>query len=82
MTTEEVYAELGEIVNGSKPGREDHEELIVVDLTGTGAQDAAIGQVCIDSMTSYFKGFIVPNSMLTILIIASSLFTPTPRHSY
>ena len=38
------YAELGEICNGSKPGREG-KELIVCDLTGTGAQDAAIGQV-------------------------------------
>ena len=46
MTTEDVYAELGELVNGTKKGRENDSELIVVDLTGTGAQDAAIGQVC------------------------------------
>lgn len=45
MTTDDVYAELGELVNGTKLGRENDEELIVVDLTGTGAQDAAIGQV-------------------------------------
>mmetsp|Transcript_11977 Transcript_11977/g.25365 ORF Transcript_11977/g.25365 Transcript_11977/m.25365 type:complete len:372 (-) Transcript_11977:221-1336(-) len=45
MTTEDVYAELGELVNGTKAGRENNKELIVVDLTGTGAQDAAIGQV-------------------------------------
>jgi ornithine cyclodeaminase/alanine dehydrogenase-like protein (mu-crystallin family) len=43
MTEDDVYAELGDLVNG-KPGRES-DELIVVDLTGTGAQDAAIGQV-------------------------------------
>lgn len=43
MTEQDVYAELGELVNG-KPGRVG-DELIVVDLTGTGAQDAAIGQV-------------------------------------
>jgi ornithine cyclodeaminase/alanine dehydrogenase-like protein (mu-crystallin family) len=43
MTESDVYCELGELVNG-KPGREG-DELIVVDLTGTGAQDAAIGQV-------------------------------------
>jgi ornithine cyclodeaminase/alanine dehydrogenase-like protein (mu-crystallin family) len=43
MTVEDVYAELGDVVNG-KPGREGN-EIIVVDLTGTGAQDAAIGQV-------------------------------------
>ena len=46
MTIDDVYAELGELVNGTKAGRENQEELIVVDLTGTGAQDAAIGQVC------------------------------------
>merc|ERR1711968_214302 len=34
-------SEIGEVCNGSKPGREG-DELIVVDLTGTGAQDAAI----------------------------------------
>lgn len=45
MTEANVYAELGEIVNGSKKGRESDNEIIVCDLTGTGAQDAAIGQV-------------------------------------
>lgn len=44
MKEEDVHAEIGEVVNGDKPGREG-EELILVDLTGTGAQDAAIGQV-------------------------------------
>jgi ornithine cyclodeaminase/alanine dehydrogenase-like protein (mu-crystallin family) len=50
MTTDDVYAELGEIVNGTKPGREGT-EIIVVDLTGTGAQDAAIGQVAWDKLS-------------------------------
>ena len=40
----QVYAELGEVVNGSK-APPDPNRLTVVDLTGTGAQDAAIGQV-------------------------------------
>ena len=48
MTEEDVYGELGEIVNGTKAGRTNNEEIIVVDLTGTGAQDAAIGQVAWD----------------------------------
>jgi ornithine cyclodeaminase/alanine dehydrogenase-like protein (mu-crystallin family) len=39
-----IYAELGEIVIGCKPGREAN-ELIVCDLTGVGAQDAAIAEV-------------------------------------
>lgn len=38
-----VYAELGDIVAGRKPGRE-ADELIVCDLTGVGAQDAAIAE--------------------------------------
>ena len=49
MTEADVYAEIGEVCNGSKPGREG-DELIVVDLTGTGAQDAAIGQVAWDKL--------------------------------
>jgi ornithine cyclodeaminase/alanine dehydrogenase-like protein (mu-crystallin family) len=50
MTEAEVHAELGEVVNGTKAGREG-DELIVVDLTGTGAQDAAIGQVAWDTLS-------------------------------
>jgi ornithine cyclodeaminase len=38
-----VYGELGEVVTGTKPGREGS-ELIVCDLTGVGAQDAAIAE--------------------------------------
>jgi len=49
MSEADVYAELGEIVNGTKAGREGN-EIIVVDLTGTGAQDAAIGQVAWDKL--------------------------------
>jgi len=44
MAESDVYAEIGDVVNGSKKGREG-DELIVVDLTGTGAQDAAIGHL-------------------------------------
>lgn len=51
MTTDDVYCELGELVNGTKVGRENDQELIVVDLTGTGAQDAAIGQVAWDKLS-------------------------------
>ena len=50
MTEADVYAELGDLVNG-KPGRENDQELIVVDLTGTGAQDAAIGQVAWEKLS-------------------------------
>ncbi|KAL7453824.1 hypothetical protein ACHAWC_005470 [Mediolabrus comicus] len=50
MTEDDVHAELGEVVNGDKAGREGN-EIIVVDLTGTGAQDAAIGQVAWDKLS-------------------------------
>lgn len=42
MKEEDVYSEIGDVISGKKKGREGT-ELIVVDLTGTGAQDAAIG---------------------------------------
>jgi ornithine cyclodeaminase/alanine dehydrogenase len=41
MTREDVYAELGEIVAGHKPGRSSDDEIVVFDATGTGLQDAA-----------------------------------------
>jgi ornithine cyclodeaminase len=40
----DVYGELGDIVIGRLPGREG-DELIVCDLTGVGAQDAALAEV-------------------------------------
>jgi ornithine cyclodeaminase len=39
-----VHAELGEVLIGKKPGREG-DELIICDLTGVGAQDAAIAEI-------------------------------------
>lgn len=44
MGVDDVYAELGQILEGQFPGREG-DETIVCDLTGVGAQDAAIGDV-------------------------------------
>lgn len=47
LDTEALHGELGEILTGRCPGREG-EELIVCDLTGLGAQDAAIAAVAWD----------------------------------
>ena len=44
-----VYAELGQIVAGDVPGREG-DETIVCDLTGSGAQDAAIAETAWDAL--------------------------------
>jgi ornithine cyclodeaminase/alanine dehydrogenase-like protein (mu-crystallin family) len=41
VETEDVHAELGEIVAGRKPGRESAEEIIVFDSTGMALQDVA-----------------------------------------
>ena len=42
ITRDDVYAELGEILAGKKPGRESEDEITVADLTGVGIQDAAV----------------------------------------
>jgi ornithine cyclodeaminase/alanine dehydrogenase-like protein (mu-crystallin family) len=41
MTTENVHAELAEVVAGLRPGRTSDEEMTVFDSTGTGLQDVA-----------------------------------------
>ena len=42
LSVSDVYAELGELVAGAKPGRERPEEITVADLTGVGVLDAAV----------------------------------------
>jgi len=41
LSREDIYAELGEIVSGLKPGRGDEEEITVFDSTGLAIQDVA-----------------------------------------
>jgi len=41
MTSAAVHAQLGEVVAGTKPGRENDDEIVVFDSTGTGLQDVA-----------------------------------------
>lgn len=47
MTREGVYAELGEIAAGTKPGRTGEDEITVADLTGVGIQDAAVSNLAV-----------------------------------
>jgi ornithine cyclodeaminase len=42
MTASDVYAELGEVAAGDRPGRTSEAEITVADLTGVGVQDAAV----------------------------------------
>lgn len=48
LRMEDIYAELGEIAAGMKPGRESSEEITVADLTGVGVQDAAVANHVVD----------------------------------
>lgn len=43
----DVWAELGELAAGMKPGRESEDEITVADLTGVGIQDAAVANVVV-----------------------------------
>lgn len=40
MRREDVYAELGEIVAGKKPGRTGNDEIFIFDSTGVAIEDA------------------------------------------
>src|SRR5438874_984296 len=45
-----VYAELGDLAAGRRPGRERPDEITVADLTGVGVQDAAIAQAVVEAL--------------------------------
>lgn len=45
ITIDGVYAELGMIIAGKKPGRESKEEIIIFDSTGTALQDVAAAAI-------------------------------------
>jgi ornithine cyclodeaminase/alanine dehydrogenase len=45
MKKSDVYAELGELVVGRKPGRTSSEEIIIFDSTGTALQDVAAASI-------------------------------------
>jgi alanine dehydrogenase len=48
MRKEDVHAEIGEILNGDKVGRENDNELTVFDATGISAQDIAAAKMVLD----------------------------------
>lgn len=49
VTAADVYAELGEIAAGMKPGRTSETEVTIADLTGVGVLDAAVANVVADA---------------------------------
>jgi len=60
MTRDQVYAELGEIVAGKKPGRRSGEEVTVFDSTGTALQDVAAAAVVYERALAAGAGVQIP----------------------
>ena len=49
VRADDVYAELGDIAAGLKPGRTSDSEITVADLTGVGVQDAAVANFVVET---------------------------------
>ena len=56
ITKEKIYAELGEITAGLKPGRTSEDEIIVCDLTGVGVQDVAAASLVLERAKAEGRG--------------------------
>jgi ornithine cyclodeaminase len=56
MSIDAVHGELGHVVVGDIPGREGDAEVIICDLTGVGAQDAAMAEVAWEVLTANDEG--------------------------
>jgi ornithine cyclodeaminase len=56
ITKEKIYAELGEITAGLKPGRTSEDEIIVCDLTGVGVQDVAAATLVLERAKAEARG--------------------------
>ena len=53
---DDVYAEIGEIVSGKKPGRTSPSEIIIYDATGTALQDTAAAALCYEKAVAQNVG--------------------------
>ncbi len=56
ISKEKVYAELGQITAGLKPGRTSEDEIIVCDLTGVGVQDVAAASLVMERALAESRG--------------------------
>lgn len=56
MALQDVHADLGEILGGSRPAREDVDEIIVFDSTGTALQDVAAAALVYERARSLGRG--------------------------
>ena len=60
ITAEHVYAELGEIVNGTKAGRTSPEQITFFKSVGIAVQDAVAGRIALRNAEKYDLGMVVP----------------------
>lgn len=56
MKAADIYAELGEVVAGRKPGRASADEIFVFDSTGTALQDAAAAAIVYEKAVATGRG--------------------------
>jgi alanine dehydrogenase len=56
MRSTEIYAELGEVVAGRKPGRQSSEEVIIFDSTGMALQDVAAAAAVYEKAVAAGRG--------------------------
>ncbi|MGH9833467.1 MAG: hypothetical protein ACREBD_23250 [Blastocatellia bacterium] len=87
MTKADVHAELGKAIAGGKSGRENREEVIVFDSTGTTLQDVAVVLVTLTRVRSSDRSFLQcphysRSSPLPCSRNIKSFFFPSPRNVY
>jgi len=56
ISTEDIYAQIGEILAGRKPGRASASEITIFDSTGLGIQDVAAGSVVFSKAAEAGRG--------------------------
>ena len=56
ITAESIHAEIGEIINGTKPGRMSAQEITVFDTTGVAIQDLATAGYALEEAIKKNKG--------------------------
>ena len=57
---EDIHAEMGQILNGSKPGRENDEEIIYFNAVGAGIMDIAVAARCYRNAQAAGDGMVLP----------------------
>ena len=57
---EEIHAEMGEILSGKKPGRENDEEIIYFNAVGAGIMDIAVTARCYRAALDKGDGIVIP----------------------